>query len=45
LLSQDYAGHFHIFLVDDHSTDGTAERAARAAAQTSRAGQFSVIGA
>ncbi len=27
LLAQDYAGRFHIFLVDDNSTDGTADKA------------------
>nr|WP_164708023.1 glycosyltransferase [Paraburkholderia phosphatilytica] len=31
LLQQDYAGGFHVIVVDDHSTDGTAD-AARAAA-------------
>jgi hopene-associated glycosyltransferase HpnB len=31
LLAQDYAGGFHIVLVDDHSTDGTAEAARQAA--------------
>ncbi len=31
LLTQDYGGAFHVIVVDDHSTDGTAE-AARAAA-------------
>src|SRR5579864_6264070 len=31
LLGQDYAGAFHVIVVDDHSTDGTAD-AARAAA-------------
>jgi len=31
LLRQDYGGAFHVIVVDDHSTDGTAE-AARAAA-------------
>jgi glycosyltransferase involved in cell wall biosynthesis len=30
LLAQDYAGKFHIVLVDDDSTDGTAERAGAA---------------
>ena len=31
LLQQDYSGDFHVIVVDDHSTDGTAD-AARAAA-------------
>ncbi|WP_144152072.1 glycosyltransferase [Paraburkholderia sp. BCC1885] len=31
LLAQEYAGDFHVIVVDDHSTDGTAD-AARAAA-------------
>src|SRR5579871_1554365 len=31
LSGQDYAGPFHIFLVDDQSSDGTAERAKAAA--------------
>ncbi|BFG77750.1 glycosyltransferase [Paraburkholderia terrae] len=31
LLEQDYPGEFHVIVVDDHSTDGTAD-AARAAA-------------
>lgn len=30
LAKQRYAGEFHVILVDDHSTDGTAEAAARA---------------
>jgi hopene-associated glycosyltransferase HpnB len=30
LLAQDYAGSFRVFLVDDNSTDKTAERAGRA---------------
>jgi hopene-associated glycosyltransferase HpnB len=30
LLAQDYAGKFSLILVDDNSTDGTAERAGRA---------------
>ena len=30
LLAQNYAGRFRIFLVDDNSTDGTAERAGTA---------------
>ena len=36
LLAQDFPGPFHIFLVDDHSSDGTAE-GAQAAAQIGRA--------
>jgi hopene-associated glycosyltransferase HpnB len=32
LIAQDYAGPFSIVLVDDQSTDGTADRARRAAA-------------
>ncbi|HKX06971.1 MAG TPA: glycosyltransferase [Stellaceae bacterium] len=31
LLSQDYPGEFSVVLVDDHSSDGTAERAREAA--------------
>jgi len=31
LLAQDYAGDFHVIVIDDHSTDGTAD-VARAAA-------------
>src|SRR5215469_12892937 len=31
LLQQEYGGEFHVIVIDDHSTDGTAE-AARAAA-------------
>ena len=34
LVEQDFPGPFHIFLIDDHSSDGTAE-AARAAAGSS----------
>ena len=29
LLAQRYTGHFHIIIVDDHSSDGTAEADAR----------------
>jgi hopene-associated glycosyltransferase HpnB len=36
LLNQEYAGEFHVFLVDDHSTDGTAEVAWAAASDRSR---------
>jgi hopene-associated glycosyltransferase HpnB len=31
LLEQDYAGSFHLIVVDDHSTDGTADAAQAAA--------------
>ncbi|MDR5754601.1 MULTISPECIES: glycosyltransferase [unclassified Caballeronia] len=31
LLKQDYAGSFHVVVVDDHSTDGTADAAQSAA--------------
>lgn len=31
LLRQEYGGQFHVFLVDDHSSDSTAEAAATAA--------------
>src|SRR5205807_3879360 len=31
LLSQDYSGPYHIYLVDDHSQDGTADVALSAA--------------
>src|SRR5471032_2970653 len=31
LLAQDYAGSFHLIVVDDHSTDGTADAAQAAA--------------
>jgi hopene-associated glycosyltransferase HpnB len=34
LLKQDFAGFLHIFLIDDNSTDGTAEAAGRADALT-----------
>ncbi len=39
LLMQDYPGEFHVVLIDDHSTDGTAERAlaiAKGCEQTER---------
>src|SRR5271156_1891734 len=31
LLAQDYPGNFRVIMIDDGSTDGTAERAGRAA--------------
>jgi hopene-associated glycosyltransferase HpnB len=36
LLDQDYPGHLHVVLVDDHSEDGTAEEALTAAARSLR---------
>ncbi|MCK4246078.1 glycosyltransferase, partial [Candidatus Bipolaricaulota bacterium] len=33
LLTQDYPGQFHVYLVDDKSSDGTADIAAQAARQ------------
>ncbi len=43
LLSQAYAGEFHVILVDDHSTDGTAEVAARIAAELGLADRLRVV--
>jgi hopene-associated glycosyltransferase HpnB len=43
LLSQDHSGLLHIFLVDDASTDGTADVARRAAADLGRSGSLTVI--
>ncbi|HEY3919928.1 MAG TPA: glycosyltransferase [Stellaceae bacterium] len=43
LLDQDYAGEFSVVVVDDHSSDGTAE-VARAAA-VGREGRLSVVAA
>jgi hopene-associated glycosyltransferase HpnB len=43
LLSQDYAGAFGLVVVDDHSTDGTAEIARRAADALGRADRLQVI--
>ncbi|MEO7144072.1 MAG: glycosyltransferase [Bryobacteraceae bacterium] len=45
LLTQDYAGPFHVVLVDDDSTDGTAERAREAAELGGEAGRLTVIAA
>jgi hopene-associated glycosyltransferase HpnB len=36
LLDQDYPGHLHVVLVDDHSEDGTADEALTAAARSLR---------
>jgi hopene-associated glycosyltransferase HpnB len=43
LLAQDYPGTVHIVLVDDDSTDGTAEAAERAAAQSQNRHQLTVV--
>ncbi|MFL6673773.1 MAG: glycosyltransferase [Massilia sp.] len=45
LLLQDYPGDFHVILVDDHSTDGTAARAAATAAQLGREDRLTVVAA
>ncbi|HTI17619.1 MAG TPA: glycosyltransferase [Trinickia sp.] len=45
LLSQDYRGDFHVILVDDHSTDGTADAARSAALALGCAERLSVISA
>lgn len=43
LLMQDYAGKFHVIVVDDHSTDGTADVARMAAQRQQCAGRLTVI--
>jgi len=43
LLGQDYAGEFTVVLVDDQSTDGTAELARHAAASARAADRLTVI--
>lgn len=43
LLRQNYAGPFHIFLVDDHSSDGTAEIARRRAQETGCPERLTII--
>jgi hopene-associated glycosyltransferase HpnB len=45
LLLQDYPGDFHVILVDDHSTDGTATQAAATAAQLRRQDCLTVVAA
>ncbi|PTB22877.1 glycosyl transferase family 2 [Trinickia symbiotica] len=45
LLAQDYAGRFHVIVVDDHSTDGTADAARAAALALGRAERLSVVAA
>ena len=43
LLAQDYPGTIHIVLVDDDSTDGTAEAAERAAAKSQTHHKLTVV--
>ena len=43
LLAQEYAGRLHIFLVDDGSTDGTAEAARRAAQEAGELQRLTVV--
>jgi hopene-associated glycosyltransferase HpnB len=45
LLAQDFAGRFDIVIVDDHSTDGTADIARAAAAEAGAADRVTVIAA
>ncbi|AOJ82924.1 hypothetical protein WS86_19520 [Burkholderia savannae] len=43
LVGQDYDGAFHLIVVDDHSTDGTADAARAAAAAAGRADRLTVL--
>jgi len=43
LLRQTYAGPTHIFLVDDHSSDGTAEIARQAAHEAGASDRLTVV--
>jgi hopene-associated glycosyltransferase HpnB len=43
LLRQNFSGPLHIFLVDDASTDGTADQALKAAAELGRADSLTVV--
>jgi len=45
LLNQDYSGKFHLILVDDHSTDGTADIARQTATSLGKADGLTVIAA
>ena len=45
LAAQDYAGEFSVVVVDDHSDDGTAEIAYRAAAIANAASRIRTISA
>ncbi|WP_019141287.1 glycosyltransferase [Noviherbaspirillum massiliense] len=43
LLQQEYPGAFHVILVDDHSTDGTASVAAAAAKKLSQEARLTIV--
>jgi hopene-associated glycosyltransferase HpnB len=43
LISQDYPGAFHVVVVDDHSTDGTADAARAAALSLKRPERLTVL--
>jgi hopene-associated glycosyltransferase HpnB len=43
LVAQDYAGEFHVVVVDDHSTDGTADAARAAALALRGADRLSIV--
>ncbi len=45
LLTQDYPGRLHVILVDDNSTDGTAETARQTAVLSGHADRLTVISA
>jgi hopene-associated glycosyltransferase HpnB len=45
LLQQDYPGEFHVFLVDDHSSDGTADVARATAAKLNSSERLTVVAA
>ena len=43
LVEQNYAGRFHVFVVDDASSDATAAVALRAAAEAGKADRFTLV--
>lgn len=45
LIEQEYAGAFHVVVVDDHSTDGTADAARAAALALGRPERLTVVAA
>lgn len=45
VLAQDYPGNFRVVLVDDHSSDGTADSARAAAARTGGSARLAIVGA